>query len=327
MGIIPLCNGMQGTEISYHKLTTEGNLMDTTDIIYNCAQKLDCDARRFEPMSRHTSFKIGGKADVYIKVTNLSQLMKILKECDACKEKYILLGNGSNVLVPDEGIHGTVLRLDGDFRNISLIDDTTIYCGAGAALGSLCKFAQKCGLSGLEYAWGIPGTVGGAVFMNAGAYGGEMKDVVYSVSHITNSGDIGRIEAENLEFGYRTSVYRKNGCIITGAVFKLKKDNPEEIQNRMNDYMNRRSAKQPLEYPSAGSVFKRPEGAFAGALIEQCGLKGKTVGGAQVSEKHAGFIINKSKATANDVKQLVSEIQKTVEDETGYKLECELIFL
>ena len=120
--------------------------MDTTDIIYNCAQKLDCDARRFEPMSRHTSFKIGGKADVYIKVTNLSQLMKILKECDVCKEKYILLGNGSNVLVPDEGIHGTVLRLDGDFRNISLIDDTTIYCGAGAALGSLCKFAQKCGL-------------------------------------------------------------------------------------------------------------------------------------------------------------------------------------
>jgi UDP-N-acetylmuramate dehydrogenase len=318
---------MCGTEITYHKLTTEGNLMDTTDIIYNYAQKLDCDARRFEPMSRHTSFKIGGKADVYIKVTNLSQLMKILKECDACKEKYILLGNGSNVLVPDEGIHGTVLRLDGDFRNISLIDDTTIYCGAGAALGSLCKFAQKCGLSGLEFAWGIPGTVGGAVFMNAGAYGGEMKDVVYSVSHITNSGDIGRIEAENLEFGYRTSVYRKNGCIITGAVFKLKKDDPEEIQNRMNDYMNRRSAKQPLEYPSAGSVFKRPEGAFAGALIEQCGLKGKTVGGAQVSEKHAGFIINKSKATANDVKQLVSEIQKTVEEETGYKLECELIFL
>lgn len=327
MGIIPLCNGMQGTEITYHKLTTEGNLMDTTDIIYNYAQKLDCDARRFEPMSRHTSFKIGGKADVYIKVTNLSQLMKILKECDACKEKYILLGNGSNVLVPDEGIHGTVLRLDGDFRNISLIDDTTIYCGAGAALGSLCKFAQKCGLSGLEFAWGIPGTVGGAVFMNAGAYGGEMKDVVYSVSHITQNGDIGRTEAENLEFGYRTSVYRKNGCIITGAVFKLKKDDPEEIQNRMNDYMNRRSAKQPLEYPSAGSVFKRPEGAFAGALIEQCGLKGMTVGGAQVSEKHAGFIINKSKATANDVKQLVSEIQKTVEDETGYKLECELIFL
>ena len=211
--------------------------MDTTDIIYNCAQKLDCDARRFEPMSRHTSFKIGGKADVYIRVTNLSQLIKILKECDACKEKYILLGNGSNVLVPDEGIHGTVLRLDGDFRNISLIDDTTIYCGAGAALGSLCKFAQKCGLSGLEFAWGIPGTVGGAVFMNAGAYGGEMKDVVYSVSHITKNGDIGRIDADNLEFGYRTSVYRKNGCIITGAVFKLKKDNPDEIQNRMNDYM------------------------------------------------------------------------------------------
>ena len=220
-----------------------------------------------------------------------------------------------------------VIKLDGDFKEIRMIDSETVYCGAGATLAALCKFALNNSLSGLEFAWGIPGTVGGAVFMNAGAYGGEMKDVVYSVSHITNSGDIGRIEAENLEFGYRTSVYRKNGCIITGAVFKLKKDDPEEIQNRMNDYMNRRSAKQPLEYPSAGSVFKRPEGAFAGALIEQCGLKGKTVGGAQVSEKHAGFIINKSKATANDVKQLVSEIQKTVEDETGYKLECELIFL
>ena len=204
--------------------------MDTTDIIYNCAQKLDCDARRFEPMSRHTSFKIGGKADVYIKVTNLSQLMKILKECDVCKEKYILLGNGSNVLVPDEGIHGTVLLLDGDFRNISLIDDTTIYCGAGAALGSLCKFAQKCGLSGLEFAWGIPGTVGGALFMNAGAYGGEMKDVLVKCRHIDKNGNVGILEKEDLKLSYRHSAYYDNGCVVTGLYLKLKKGDKTEIK-------------------------------------------------------------------------------------------------
>ena len=194
-------------------------------------------------------------------------------------------------------------------------------------MGSLCKFAQKCGLSGLEFAWGIPGTVGGALFMNAGAYGGEMKDIVYSVSHITQNGDIGRTEAENLEFGYRTSVYRKNGCIITGAVFKLKKDDPEEIQNRMNDYMNRRSTKLPLEYPSAGSTFKRPVGYFAGGLIEQCGLKGYSIGGAEVSEKHAGFIINKGGATTNDVLSLIKYVQNKVFTETGVHLETEVKYI
>ena len=191
-------------------------------------------------------------------------------------------------------------------------------------MGSLCKFAQKCGLSGLEFAWGIPGTVGGALFMNAGAYGGEMKDVVYSVSHITQNGDIGRTEAENLEFGYRTSVYRKNACIITGAVFKLKKDDPEEIQNRMNDYMNRRSTKQPLEYPSAGSTFKRPEGYFAGKLIMDAGLRGYLVGEAQVSEKHCGFVINRGNATAADVRTLMQNVADIVEEKFGVRLEPEV---
>lgn len=301
--------------------------MNSTEIISNFAKSLDCDVRRNEPMSRHTTFKIGGLADAYIKVTSLSKLRKILMECKKHNTSYMLLGNGSNVLVNDEGIRGTVIRLDGDFRFITLVDDTTIYCGAGATLAYLCKFAKKCGLTGLEFAWGIPGTVGGAVFMNAGAYDGEMKNVVHSVSHITSEGEIGRIEGDDLNFGYRTSVYRKNNCIITGVTLKLKKGNPEEIQTKMDDFMARRTTKQPLEFPSAGSVFKRPEGNFAGALIEQCGLKGKLVGGAQVSEKHAGFIINKSGATAADVKNLIREVQSTVSNETGYNLECELIIL
>lgn len=301
--------------------------MNKSEIIFNLAEILGCKARRNEPMSKHTSFKIGGNADVYIKVNNLSKLSTILKECQASDVDYMILGNGSNLLVSDDGIRGVVIRLDGDFRKITLLDDTTIFCGAGATLAYLCKFALNCGLSGLEFAWGIPGTVGGAVFMNAGAYDGEMKDVVHSVSNISPSGEIGRTEKENLNFGYRTSVYRSNNMIITGVTLKLKKGNPDEIREKMDDYMLRRSTKQPLEYPSAGSVFKRPEGNFAGALIEQCGLKGKTCGGAQVSEKHAGFIINKSNATAKDVRDLIGEIQKTVSDKTGYNLECELIIL
>lgn len=301
--------------------------MNKSETIFNLAEILGCEARKYEPMSKHTSFKIGGNADVYIKVNNLSKLSTILKECQASDVDYMILGNGSNLLVSDDGIRGVVIRLDGDFRKITLLDDTTIFCGAGATLAYLCKFALNCGLSGLEFAWGIPGTVGGAVFMNAGAYDGEMKDVVHSVSHISPSGEIGRTEKENLNFGYRTSVYRRNNMIITGVTLKLKKGNPDEIRAKMDDYMSRRSTKQPLEYPSAGSVFKRPEGNFAGALIEQCGLKGKTCGGAQVSEKHAGFIINKSNATSKDVRDLIDEIQKTVSEKTGYSLECELIIL
>lgn len=301
--------------------------MDKAGIIYNLAKILNCDARKDEPMNRHTSFKIGGTADTYIKVNNLSKLSTILKECSESDVDYMLIGNGSNLLVSDEGIRGVVIRLDGDFRQISLIDDNTIYCGAGASLASLCKFALKCGLTGLEFAWGIPGTVGGAVFMNAGAYDGEMKNVVYSVSHISPDGRIGRVEKDDLQFGYRTSVYRTNNMIITGVVLKLEKGAQSDIQHKMDDFLERRSSKQPLDYPSAGSVFKRPEGNYAGALIEKCGLKGKMCGGAQVSDKHAGFIINRKNATAKDVRDLIGEVQNCVAEKTGYKLECELIIL
>lgn len=301
--------------------------MNKAETIYNLAKILGCDARLDEPMSKHTTFKIGGNASAYIKVSNLSRLGTILKECKASDTPCFLLGNGSNILVGDSGMDCAVLRLDGDFRQIRLIGEDTIYCGAGASLAYLCKFARNSGLSGLEFAWGIPGTVGGAVFMNAGAYGGEMKDAVFSVSHITPDGEIGRIEKESLKFGYRTSAYRKNGFIITGVTLKLKKGIPDDIQASMDDYLCRRSQKQPLEYPSAGSVFKRPEGNFAGTLIEQCGLKGKSIGGAQVSEKHCGFIINRSNATAKDVRELIKYVQQTVKSQTGYSLECELIIL
>ncbi|MGN0509290.1 MAG: UDP-N-acetylmuramate dehydrogenase [Ruminococcus sp.] len=221
--------------------------MNKSEIIFNLAEILGCEARQNEPMSKHTSFKIGGNADAYIKVNNLSKLSTILKECQDSDVDYMILGNGSNLLVSDEGIRGTVIRLDGDFRKITLVDDTTIFCGAGATLAYLCKFALNCGLSGLEFAWGIPGTVGGAVFMNAGAYDGEMKDVVHSVSHISPSGEIGRTEKDDLRFGYRTSIYRSNNMIITGITLKLKKGNPDEIRAKIDDYMLRRSTKQPLE--------------------------------------------------------------------------------
>ena len=301
--------------------------MDRSDIIYNLAEILGCEARKDEPLSRHTTFKIGGNADTYVKVTSASKLSTILKECKESDVDYLIIGNGSNLLASDDGYRGVIIRLDGEFRKIALVDEDTIYCGAGASLAALCKFAQSSGLSGLEFAWGIPGTVGGAVFMNAGAYGGEMKDVVYSVNHITPDGETGRTEKEDLAFGYRTSLYRSNKAIITGVTLKLKKDNPDDIRARMDDYLSRRSSKQPLEFPSAGSVFKRPEGAYAGALIEQCGLEGHSHGGAQVSEKHAGFIINRNNATAHDVKSLIREVQTKVFDETGYNLECELIIL
>ena len=190
--------------------------MDRTEIIYNLAEIAGWEAYRNEPMSRHTSFKIGGEADTYIKVKDISQLKTLIKECREADVGYFLIGNGSNILVSDEGIKGVVIKLGGEFKNISLLDDETIYCGSGASLASLCKFALNSGLSGLEFAWGIPGSVGGALFMNAGAYGGEMKQVVHSVSHITPKGEVGRIDRDDLEFGYRTSVYRTNKAIITG---------------------------------------------------------------------------------------------------------------
>ncbi len=278
------------------------------------------------PMKEHTTFRIGGPADYYILVHSISELTASIELCDEYDIDYMLLGNGSNLLVSDNGLRKAVIRLGGNFKNIS-IKGNTISCGAGATLARLCTFALSNSLSGLEFAFGIPGTVGGAVYMNAGAYGGEMKDVLLAVTHLTPGGVVETVLADSLSLSYRNSIYKQNNCIILSAEFRLSPDSAEDIKARMDDFMNRRVTKQPLDYPSAGSVFKRPEGAFAGALIEQCGLKGTSVGGAQVSTKHSGFIINTGDATCSDVMNLVKLVQDKVKRETGYTLEREIIYL
>ena len=277
-----------------------------------------------EPMKAHTTFKIGGTADVFITVNTVEELKLTLNACREDGVPFMILGKGSNLLISDEGIEGAVIALDGDFKTLSFEGDTVVS-GASVSLSKLCTAALEHSLSGLEFAYGIPGTVGGAVYMNAGAYGGETRDVCTEVTYLTSDGMLGVFTSEELGFSYRHSIFKENDNIILFAKYKLIPDDPEAIRARMEDFMNRRRTKQPLEYPSAGSVFKRPEGAFAGTLIEQCGLKGKTIGGAQVSEKHAGFIINVGGATCDDVLQLVRLVQDTVQQETGYYLECEII--
>ena len=277
-----------------------------------------------EPMRVHTTFKIGGAADALVSVKSVDELRLVLGACRDAGIPWMILGKGSNLLISDDGIEGAVIALDGDFKSLS-VEGEVITCGAAVSLSKLCTVAAEDSLSGLEFAYGIPGSVGGAVYMNAGAYGGETKDVVAEVTYLTPDGEIGTYSADELCFGYRRSVFKDNSNIILYAKYKLTPDDRELIQERMDDCMNRRRSKQPLEYPSAGSVFKRPEGAYAGTLIEQCGLKGRAVGGAQVSEKHAGFIINTGGATCRDVMDLVAEVQETVRDRTGYFLECEII--
>ncbi len=291
--------------------------------IISAAEASGCTVRRNELLSKYTTFKIGGAAAAVITAENIAVLSELLKLCKQYDVKRMIIGNGSNLLVSDDGYDGIVIRLDGDFKNIT-IDGDVIKCGSGVTLASLCKFARDNNLGGLEFAWGIPGTVGGAAFMNAGAYGGEMKDVILSTSYITNDGVTGTFVGEDNKLSYRHSVYSENDHVITGVTFKLSVDDPELIKERMDDYMTRRRTKQPLDYPSAGSVFKRPEGFFAGGLIEECGLKGYGIGGAQVSEKHAGFIINKGTATCDDVCRLVEHIQQTVREKKGVELECEI---
>lgn len=279
-----------------------------------------------EPMKEHTTFRVGGNAEVFVTVNNEDQLKSVLDFVKINNINYFILGKGSNLLVSDSGISGAVITLDGDFNTLELVDDCTIRAGAGVPLIKLCTFALENSLSGLEFAYGIPGSVGGAVYMNAGAYGGEIKDAIFDAECIKD-GTVVKIPAENLQLGYRTSVFKTCNSIITRAEFRLKKADREVIREKMNDLMGRRKDKQPLDYPSAGSTFKRPEGAFAGTLIESCGLKGFSVGDAQVSEKHAGFVINRGNATASDINAVIDYVQKTVKEQTGYYLETEVIRL
>ncbi len=287
-------------------------------------KKIKCDYAVDEPMSKHTTFKIGGNAKVVAYPSSEEQISQIVKFTKENEIRLLTVGNGSNLLVADEGIDACVMILDDHFAGIKLIDDETIFALSGTLLIKVCRFAYENGLSGLEFAYGIPGSCGGGAFMNAGAYGGEMKDVMFRCSHIDQNGDRGFLEGDDMRLGYRHSAYYDNGCIITGVYLKLKKADKAEIKSKMDDFMSRRREKQPLEYPSAGSTFKRPEGYFAGTLIEECNLKGKRVGGAEVSEKHAGFVINKGNATCKDVLDLCELVSNTIKKEKGVSLEMEI---
>lgn len=285
------------------------------------ALSLGAEVLENEPMAKHTTFKIGGPADLFILPPNEKAEFSVCAFCERERIPLFVIGNGSNLLVSDKGIRGAVMK--SCFAGDISIDGETLSCSAGAKLSAVCEAARDAGLSGLEFAYGIPGTVGGAVYMNAGAYGGEMKDVVFATHHI-DKGVAGSFSSEQLCFGYRRSAYTGKSLAITRAAFALHHGSKAAISEKMCDLFDRRRAKQPLDMPSAGSVFKRPEGHFAGTLIEQCGLKGTRVGGAMVSEKHAGFIVNAGGATCRDVMELVEKIKSEVLRQTGVTLECEI---
>lgn len=294
------------------------------DFVRSCYQEFDA-ARLFAdaPMRFHTTFRIGGPADLLFYPQNTEEVQKIIRMANEYGEAITLLGNGSNILVRDGGIRGLVIRFSHKMAAV-VREGTDLIIGAGALLRDAAARAQEYGLSGLEFACGIPGSIGGAIFMNAGAYDDEMKSVVVSVKTVTRDGELHLYSAEDLDFGYRHSIF--HGCdeAICETRLHLHEDDKALILARMEDLNQRRESKQPLSYPSAGSTFKRPPGYFAGTLIDQTGLKGLTVGGAQVSQKHAGFVINIGNATADDVQQLISIIQKRVYAAHGVQLFPEL---
>ena len=275
-----------------------------------------------EPMSKHTTFRVGGNADYFVKVTSAEQLASGIRLCNLKGVPVTVLGNGSNVLVSDRGIRGAVFELGRDFSDITISredDDILVTAEAGAVLSNVGARLLKEGIYGFHWASGIPGSVGGAVYMNAGAYGGEMAQVIVSVRGVLPGGETAVLGREELEYGYRHSAIPEKGLLITEATLELTPGEPGEIRAKMADYNSRRAEKQPLDVPSAGSTFKRPEGAFAAALIDQCGLKGYAVGGARVSPKHAGFLVNTGSSAA-DYLRLVREVQRIVELNTGFRL-------
>ena len=275
--------------------------MEQIEALCQELKKRNIDFLRDEPLSKHTSFRIGGPARVFCTPKNSEQMAEVVGLCRQNGVRYYLLGKGSNVLFSDAGF-----------------DD------AGLGLNTLCKAAAAQGLSGLEFAFGIPGSVGGAVYMNAGAYGGEMRDVLTAVTFLDETGTVRTLPAGELELGYRTSIFERTGWHVLSAQLRLVPGDPAQIEAAMQELMARRVEKQPLDYPSAGSAFKRPQGAFAGALIQQCGLRGARVGGAAISEKHCGFIVNLGGATCADVLALADLVCNTVKEQTGYTLEKEI---
>ncbi len=298
-----------------------------TDEFIKSIQSDSVIVKRNEPMYLHTSFRIGGSADCFCEVNNIDALKNVISSCKSFGIPYFVIGLGSNLLVSDNGIRGVVIKLGGDFCEIEKTDENTLRCGAGVSLAGVCNFAKNCGLGGLEFAWGIPGSVGGAVYMNAGAYGGEIKDVAVSSRYLDNDGNIKEISKEKHEFSYRHSFYTDKNVVILDVTLGLFHKDKNDIFYLMQDTMQKRKAKQPLNRPSAGSVFKRPDGYYAAALIEQCGLKGVSVGDAQVSEKHSGFIVNNGRASAKDVLELVEKVKSVVREKTGVELQCEIKYI
>ena len=283
-----------------------------------------------EPLSAHCTFRIGGPADLFVMPRDEDQLCQTVQFCKQAEIRYYLLGNGSNILFADEGFRGAVIDVSAEAAGMGLsiyqnADGDYISAPAGLKLSELCKFALQHGYTGLEFAYGIPGTVGGAVYMNAGAYGGEMKDVLESVTFLDDTLELRVLPAKDLAMGYRTSVFEQHPdwCILSATVV-LHRGNGAEVLARMRELLGKRREKQPLEWPSAGSTFKRPAGAFAGKLIEDCGLCGFTVGGAQISEKHCGFVINRGGATCADVVELTEQVSRIVKEKTGFVLEREI---
>ena len=280
-----------------------------------------------EPMKNHTSFKIGGPAAALCAPKDRQQLRELVGFVQREGVDSWYIGNGSNLLVSDKGLNGVAILLDSGFDGEIEVDGTVLLAPAGKKLSAVCAAACAAGLTGLEFAYGIPGSVGGAVYMNAGAYGGEMKDRLLWVEYLAPTGEIVRLEQEQLSLSYRHSRFMEEGmqgsCIVRAA-FGLQRGEKAAIQSEMDRILNQRRQKQPLEYPSAGSTFKRPQGAFAAQLIDECGLKGFTVGGAQVSKKHAGFVINTGKATCADVLELTRQVRECVKEKTGYLLELEV---
>lgn len=280
-----------------------------------------------EPMSKHTTFRVGGVADVFVKISETEQLAKLIPQLAANGISYYVIGKGSNLLVGDKGFRGVIIQLDEAFDEVK-VNHNVMTVSAGASMAKVAKVAQQNGLAGFEFAAGIPGTIGGGVIMNAGAYGGEMKDVVSKVRFMDRSGQMQEFSGEEMCFEYRNSALKnKPEYIVSEVEISLHPGDKEEILAQMQELAKRRKDKQPLEYPSAGSTFKRPEGYFAGKLIGDAGLSGFAVGGAEVSEKHNGFVINKGNATAADVKKVIETVQQTVWDKFRVMLETEVIFL
>ena len=301
--------------------------MEQIEQLEAICSRYDCQLLKNEPLSKHTTFRIGGCCKALVNVNGSEVLSELVKYCNESGIRWTVLGNGSNVLVSDEGYDGVIFLIGKQFSAIEFLEDNRVRCQAGAFLMNVARAVLEESLSGMECLAGIPGTIGGALYMNAGAYGGEMSDIVVSADYIDENGCIKTALAEDMDLSYRHSMFSGTKRIVVSVELQLRAGKYDAIKTEMEGYLNQRRAKQPLELPSAGSTFKRPIGSYASFLIDQCGLKGASVGDAQVSVKHAGFVVNTGKASCRDVLELCDYVIETVEEKTGYRLELEPVLL